>query len=272
MQKRFTDIKEIPLNLLVIGLQQVRVTDVGKDIDELAESIRKVGLLEPIVVAPVDDGKFEIITGQRRFLAHQRLGAESILAAILDERVSEIDAKIISLTENMMRRDLSSRDLVDVCTALYRKYGTVAMVSEVSGLPANQVSQYIKFDRLVPELKDLVKSGRLKLKDALRAQDAASVTGTTDPATAVMLAEEMSVMSGAQQDRLVQDRRDSPNRPISEVIEDQKTQKRITQITVTLSGAAHQNLQSFARDEGTTQDDAARILIEGALLDKGFGG
>jgi len=121
-------------------------------------------------------------------------------------------------------------------------------------------------------LKDLVKSGRLKLKDALRAQDAASVTGTTDPATAVMLAEEMSVMSGAQQDRLVQDRRDSPNRPISEVIEDQKTQKRITQITVTLSGAAHQNLQSFARDEGTTQDDAARILIEGALLDKGFGG
>ena len=68
-------VRDIPLDDLVIGKAQVRKRDVGKDIDELAESIRVVGLLEPIVVAPADKpGKFEIITGQRRFLAHQLLG------------------------------------------------------------------------------------------------------------------------------------------------------------------------------------------------------
>ena len=60
------EVREIPLDDLVIGKAQVRKRDVAKDIDELAESIRVTGLLEPIVVAPADKpGKFEIITGQR---------------------------------------------------------------------------------------------------------------------------------------------------------------------------------------------------------------
>ena len=75
---RVTKVIEIPLVDLVIGKGQVRLTDVGKDIDELAESISKVGLLEPIVVCPTAQaGKYEILTGQRRFLAHKKLGRET---------------------------------------------------------------------------------------------------------------------------------------------------------------------------------------------------
>ena len=88
--------KEIPLGDLTIGLGQVRIRDVSKDIDQLADSIRQVGLLEPIVVSPTDDeGKYEIITGQRRFLAHQELGKDKIWAAILDQRVDEMTAKVL---------------------------------------------------------------------------------------------------------------------------------------------------------------------------------
>ena len=87
------------MDSLEIGKGQVRLRDVGKDIDELAASIAKVGLLEPIVVAPGSaPGKFEIITGQRRFLAHKKLGAETIMAAVLDTAVDETEAKVISVT------------------------------------------------------------------------------------------------------------------------------------------------------------------------------
>ncbi len=65
------EMRKIPLKDLVIGKGQVRKRHVSKDISELAESIKAVGQLNPIVVCPHAEqpGKFEIIIGQRRFLA-----------------------------------------------------------------------------------------------------------------------------------------------------------------------------------------------------------
>ena len=70
-------VQELKLDDLTLSKGQVR-TKVGEGIDELAESIRVLGLLEPIVVMPSSKaGKYEILTGQRRFLAHKRLGNET---------------------------------------------------------------------------------------------------------------------------------------------------------------------------------------------------
>jgi len=75
------EIRDIPLEDLIIDKAQVRTTNVGAEIDELAESIRVMGLLEPIVVSPAEeDGKYEILTGQRRFLAHKKLKRPTITA------------------------------------------------------------------------------------------------------------------------------------------------------------------------------------------------
>jgi ParB family transcriptional regulator, chromosome partitioning protein len=271
--KRFREVKELPLDQLVIGKTQVRTREVGREIEELAESIRKVGLLEPIVVGPsaAKPGMYEIITGQRRFLAHQEIGASSILAAVLDETVSETEAKVLSLTENLLRRDLNNRDLIDACTALYKKYGSIQDVVKETGLPYNKVSEYVRYDRLVPEVRALVDAGQVRIKDALRAQDAASAaSGQPDRELAVRLATEMSTMSGAQQERLLKDRKENPKRSIDEVIEEQKTSKKVVQIVVTLSATLQERLQAFAKEEATTQDDAARSLIEEGLTLKGF--
>ena len=114
------EVVDLQMDSLEIGKAQVRLRDVGKDIDELAASIAKIGLLEPIVVAPGSaPGKFEIITGQRRFLAHKKLGAETIMAAVLKSAVDETQAKVISVTENLVVSDLNSKDLstfVPSCT------------------------------------------------------------------------------------------------------------------------------------------------------------
>lgn len=268
---RVQEVRDIKLSDLVIGKAQVRVRSVGKDIDELAESIRVHGLLEPIVVAPTDkEGIYEILTGQRRFLAHQKLGAEMIMSAVLDQKVDAIEAKVISLTENLIRRDLDNMDVIDACTALYKKYGTATAVADATGLPYNMVLKYVKYDRLEPELRDLVDKGDVDMNVALKAQDAASATGAYNPEEAVKFAKELAPMSGAQQRKLVKERQEDPDRSADEVIEEAKRGGPVTQIIATLGAAEHRALQAYAKKEGIHQDGAAALLITDGLTAGGY--
>jgi ParB family transcriptional regulator, chromosome partitioning protein len=267
---KIMEIKEIPLDALVIGKGQVRVRDVGKDIDELASSIKKQGLLQPIVVCESDEpGKYEILTGQRRFLAHKELQKKKITACVIDEKVDEMEAKLISITENLVRRDPNSKDYIDACTWLYRKYGSMKAVAEELGLKKATVEKFVKYDRLKPEMKKLVDDG-IDMKVAIKAQDAASVTGEYIAEEAVKIAKEMAPMSGAQQTRIVKKMKDKPTSDVNEVIEAAKSGDKITQVVVTMTSAAHQSLKQFAKDEGSTMDDAARSLIEEGLTEKGY--
>lgn len=268
---KITEIREIRLDDLVIGKGQVRVRDVGRDIEEMASSINKIGLLQPILVcAAVEAGKYEILTGQRRFLAHKMLNKKTIKACIFDQKVDEREAKKLSMTENLVRIDPNSKDYIDACTWLYRQYGSVKAVAEELGLNQGKVSQYVKYDRLKPELKELVVEDGVDIKVALRAQDAASVTGEFDAQEAVKLAKELSKMSGVQQTNVMKKLKDEPNADVDEVIEAAKTGVRSHQITVTIQPILHKSLKQYAKDEGTTADDAARTLIEEGLLGKGY--
>lgn len=264
------EVQELKLEDLTIGKGQVR-TKVGEGIDELAESIRVIGLLEPIVVTPADKpGKYEILTGQRRFLAHKKLGKKTILAIVRTDKIDEGLAKGISVTENVMRVDLTKKELIDACTSLFKKYGSIKDVCDATGLPYSKVSLYVKYDRLIPKLKELVDEGEVDMATALRAQDAASVTGTTNERDAVVFAKEMKTMSGAQQTRIVKEREANPEVGADEVIEGAKTGTKVTQVIVTLSATIHSSLQQYAKSEGQNQDDAAAGLIEEGLQQKGF--
>ncbi|MCY3710132.1 MAG: ParB/RepB/Spo0J family partition protein [Caldilineaceae bacterium] len=256
------DVKRIPLVDLIIDLGQVRKKEVSRDIDELADSIARVGLLEPIVVSPTkQEGQYEIITGQRRFLAHQLLKRETILAAILDEQVDEITAKVLSVTENLVRRDLHSNDLIDVCTYLYKHYGSLKAVCEETGLAYGKVSQYVKYDQLMPELKQMVDNGDVKLDTALKAQRASQMNADE----AVQFALEMEPMSGAQRSAIVKRREKEPNVSADDIIEEAKSGGKITQIVVTLTSEVHSALGQYASIHQTSADDAAGMLIREGL-------
>jgi len=265
------ELKELRLDSLVIGKGQVRLSNVGKEIEELAESIRVIGLLEPIVVCPGEKaGTYEILTGQRRFLAHQQLKKPTILALVWKERIDPIQAKVVSITENLVRTEPTRTDYIDACTALYKQYGTARDVAAKTGLPYTKVLEYVKYERLQPEMRKLVNEGKVDIKVALRAQDAASVSGEYDAGEAVTLAKEMSTMSGPQQAKIVKDRVENPDTPVDEVIESAKSGGKITQVIVTLAASVHGSLRSYAKTEGTTIDDAARTLIEEGLSTKGL--
>lgn len=266
------EVKDIPLDDLVIGKGQVRVKNVQEDVEELAESIRVLGLLQPIVVCEAEKkGKYEILTGQRRFLAHKYLKAKTIKAAVLNDKVDEAIAKAISITENLERRDISQKEYIDACTSLYKKYGSLKAVADATGLKAERVSQFVKYDRLIKPLKDLVDKGEVDIKVALRAQDAASAgEDKPDPKDAVKLAKEMAGMPGVQQRKLVKERTEQPDVSVDDVIEAAKTGSKVQQIVVTLTDASHKSLQKHAQAEGVTQDEAAATLIEDGLKGLGF--
>jgi ParB family chromosome partitioning protein len=269
---KIVEYKEIPLEDLVIGKGQVRTREPGKDVEQLAESIEKQGLLQPIVVCEAtQSGKWEILTGQRRFLAHKMLKRDAITAAVLDERVEEAEAKAISITENLIRRNLSGPELIDGVTFLYKKYGSAKAVHETTGLPYNDVRHYVKYPRLMPELKRMVDDEAVDIKVALKAQDAAEA-GDEEPSPeeATKLAKEMSSMSDPQRKKLIKERRESPETSVDDAIEQARTGYKITQVVVTLTGDAHTALQQFAKDEKVTQDEAAAGFIEEALVSRGL--
>lgn len=263
--------REISLDDLTIGKAQVRTQDPGKDIDELADSIAKQGLLQPIVVCEATQpGKWEILTGQRRFLAHKYLQKDKITAAVLDERVEEGEAKAISITENLIRRKLSGKELIDGITYLYNLYGTATAVREATGLPYQKVRDYVKYPRLIEPLKEMVDNG-LNINVALKAQDAATEgNGEPNVEVAIKLAQEMSTMPGVQREKIAQERKSNPQKPIDEVIEDAKTGSRVIQVVATVTQNTHTALQEYAKAEGYNQNEAAAVLIKDALLVHGF--
>ena len=269
---RIVDYKDIPLDDLVIGKGQARTGSLGAGIDELAASIKVQGLLQPIVVcAARKPGKWEILTGQRRFLAHKKLQKDKITAAVLDARVNESEAKAISITENLLRRRLSGKQLKDGVLYLYKTYATIKDVVEATGLPRELVRDCIKYPRLIPELKTLVDDQAVDINAALKAQDAAEdEAGVPDVEVAVRLAQDMQSMSGVQRKKIVEERKENPKKPIDDVIEDAKTGGKVIQVIATVTQETHHAIQSVATDEKVSQDEAVAGLIEEALIDRGL--
>jgi ParB family transcriptional regulator, chromosome partitioning protein len=223
------------------------------------------GQLEPIVVARRPGGKYEIVTGQRRYLAHQRLGREVILAAILQGVVDDETAKAMSISENLVRTNLSQKDLIDACTALYRKYGSVKAVSEELGLPISKVAAYVKYERLSAPLRTAVDGGEVDVATALRIED--TICGELDERDNIdveALALNLARLSRAQQNRVLKDASVDDLRVIASAGMP-ANMLRVRQIIVTLSDEMHGRLQDWARSHGLTQDEAAARIINEAL-------
>ena len=170
-----------------------------------------------------------------------------------------------------MRRKLSGKELKDGILYLYNIYGSVKDVVSATGLPRSQVQDYVKYPRLLPELKELVDTQVVDINAAVRAQDASEDDyGEPDPGVAVRLAREMRPMSGPQRKSVVEDRRRNPNKPIEDVVEDAKTGARVIQIIATVSRETHLAIRVVATEENINQDEAAAGLIEDALAERGL--
>jgi len=139
--------EDLPYRLddIVVSPDNVRLSDPTKNLDELAASIRRHGLLQPVVlVGEYGKPPYQLITGQRRFLAHQQILKASKIQAVFAGKLSKTELVVRSLVENLQRQELEYDDTAKAVTYLYEKYGQdERKVAEHTGLSLAKVRDFI---------------------------------------------------------------------------------------------------------------------------------
>ena len=197
-------IVEIPLEKIRLGKAQARQRDTGVDPDDdLVHSIRKNGLLQPIVVKQSPDGNYDVILGQRRFRAHEILEKPSIRACVIDGSLDELGAKRISFAENATQKKMKEADYVDVVGMFMDKYGKISIVAEELGMSTGTVRKYVKFYGLPKLVQEAVKTNKVKLAIAIRALNAHGGGEEVDPQLLLETATELQKLSRPARDKFV---------------------------------------------------------------------
>jgi ParB family chromosome partitioning protein len=145
-------IKEIELKKIKPSKLNPRLEVNIEHLNELAESIKEVGLLEPIIVRPLND-EFEVVVGERRYRASQQAGLERITAIVRE--FSDAEVVQLNLIENVHREELTAIEKGKVCRYLLEncreKYPSQAAVAKKVGVRSETISLWLRAEELIPQ-------------------------------------------------------------------------------------------------------------------------
>lgn len=162
-KKPVTDgLTQLAVDKLQRGKYQPRKDmDVGA-LEQLASSIRKQGILQPLVVRPISADRYEIIAGERRWRAAQMAGLDKVPTIIKD--VSDQDTMAVALIENIQRENLNA---IDEAAAIQRLIDECAMthqqVADVLDKPRSSISNLLRLMSLAQDVKEFIRRGDLEL-------------------------------------------------------------------------------------------------------------
>ena len=132
----------------------------NEKLDELAQSIKEHGLIEPLVVRRRGEGEFEIIAGERRWRAAQRAGLREVLVVVRD--VSARDAYELALIENVQREDLDPIEFAEALDRLVKEHGyTQDTLAQRVGKDRSTIANALRLLRLPKPVRERVVSGEL---------------------------------------------------------------------------------------------------------------
>jgi len=130
------------------------------ELAELAASIKAQGLLQPITVRPLPDGRYQVVAGERRLRAVRDLGQTAIRAIIRD--VSDKQLVELSLVENLIRADLNDIEVAEALHHLQAEYGyTASQLAAVLGKSRPAVSNTLRLLELPLSVQQLIRDGTL---------------------------------------------------------------------------------------------------------------
>lgn len=159
------ELKYVPVDLIQRGKYQPRRDMHPEALEELAESIKAQGVMQPIVIRPISADKYEIIAGERRWRATQIAGLDTIPAVIRD--VPDEAAIAMALIENIQREDLNP---IEEAVALKRLQDEFELthqeVADAVGKSRTAVTNLLRLMSLDSEVKKLLEHGDIEMGHA----------------------------------------------------------------------------------------------------------
>ena len=256
--------KEIPVDKIYVSKANVRTRQIETGVEELAENIRRVGLLHPPIVFKTGD-KYELIVGQRRYLACKKLGWSKI-PALVTHPLDEAKIRVMSLSEGIHRRALPHADLIDAIEALYMKYGSPKAIAQELGVSEITIRNWLPLSLAPDPIRQMIKEKKIKLTDARRALTA----GGDDEEKIVEIAKHMAKMTVPEKRRLVDIAKEAPESSAENLIEEAKKPHVETILKIHLTPKYAKALSSASKDLGLDREDVAKTAVIDWLSMRGF--
>ena len=156
---------EIAISEIIPNPTQPRTKFDDEALQELADSIRQLGVIQPITVKKADDGKYIIISGERRWRASQMVGLESLPAYIREADDENLHA--MALVENIQRQDLNAIEIALGMQRLIEECGlTQEAMADKVGKKRSTVSNYMRLLNLPDQVQLALKEGLITMGHA----------------------------------------------------------------------------------------------------------
>src|SRR5215470_13023001 len=160
--ERAVSAREIPIDLIDSNPYQTRRRINDEALRELSESIRVSGVVQPVVVRPEAGGRFQLVAGERRWLAC-KLADKSTIPAVVREMSNE-QAMEVTIIENLQREDLNPVEQARAFERLSREFGfTQEQIAARTGKDRASIANFIRLLKLPDDVQSLMESGELTL-------------------------------------------------------------------------------------------------------------
>lgn len=158
-------LRRLPVDLIQRGRYQPRREFDADTLRELADSIAAQGVIQPVVVREVENGRYELIAGERRWRAAQQAGLDEIPVVL--KEVTEEAAMAMGLIENIQREDLNPLEEANALSRLLHEFGlTHQEVAKAVGKSRTTVTNLLRLLELNEDVKQLLESRRLEMGHA----------------------------------------------------------------------------------------------------------
>lgn len=158
-------LKKLPVEKIKPGEYQPRMSIDPEALQELADSIKAQGMVQPVVVRRIADGEYELIAGERRWRAAQLSGMHEIPAVVRE--IPDQAAAAMSLIENIQREDLNALEEATGMRRLIDEFGlTHQQTAEAVGRSRTSVTNLLRLLELIPEVKQMLELRELDMGHA----------------------------------------------------------------------------------------------------------
>ncbi|SOB77350.1 chromosome partitioning protein, ParB family [Marinobacter sp. LV10R510-11A] len=156
------ELRQVPIDLIQRGRFQPRRDMDPAALQELADSIRQQGVMQPVVIRPIAEGRYELIAGERRWRATQMAELDSIPAIIRD--VPDETAIAMALIENIQRENLNPIEEAFALQRLQEEFGlTQAQVAEAVGKSRTTITNLLRLIGLTEDVRLMLEHGDLEM-------------------------------------------------------------------------------------------------------------